>query len=45
MAEGGVTLDKEITIPLKTGQNKINIRAVDLANFKAEKEINIYRTK
>lgn len=45
MAEGGVTLDKEITIPLKIGQNKINIRAVDLANFKAEKEINIYRTK
>ena len=45
MAEGGVTLDKEIIIPLKTGQNKINIRAVDLANFKAEKEINIYRTK
>ena len=45
MAEGGVTLDKEITIPLKIGQNKINIRAVDLANFKAEKEINIYRTR
>ena len=45
MAEGGVTLDKEITIPLKIGQNKINIKAVDLANFKAEKEINIYRTK
>jgi len=45
MAEGGVTLDKEITIPLKIGQNKINIRAVDLANFKSEKEINIYRTK
>ena len=45
MAEGGVTLDKEIIIPLNVGQNKINIRAVDLANFKAEKEINIYRTK
>jgi len=45
MAEGGVTLDKEITIPLKIGQNKINIRAMDLANFKTEKEINIYRTK
>ena len=45
MAEGGVTLDKEITIPLKIGQNKINIKAVDLANFKAEKEINIYRTR
>lgn len=45
MAEGGVSLDKEIIIPLKIGQNKINIRAVDLANFKAEKEINIYRTR
>ncbi|MGP1403505.1 MAG: S8 family serine peptidase [Catonella sp.] len=45
MAEGGVSLDKEIIIPLKIGQNKINIRVVDLANFKAEKEINIYRTR
>ncbi|MGP1611812.1 MAG: S8 family serine peptidase [Catonella sp.] len=45
MAEGGVVLDKEIKIPLKLGQNKVSIRAVDLANFKAEKEIYIYRTK
>ena len=45
MAEGGVTLNKEIKIPLKPGQNKIKIRAVDLANFSAEKEISIYRTK
>ena len=45
MAEGGITLDKEIKIPLKPGQNKIKIRAVDLANFSAEKEISIYRTK
>ena len=45
MAEGGVVLDTEIKIPLKTGQNKINIRAVDLANFKIEKNIYVYRTK
>ena len=45
MAEEGVILDKEIKIPLKVGQNKINIRAVDLANIKVEKEISIYRTK
>ncbi len=45
MAEGGVTLDKEITVPLNPGQNTIKIKAVDLANFKVEKEINIYRTK
>lgn len=45
MAEGGVVLDTEIKIPLKTGQNKISIRAVDLANFKIEKNIYVYRTK
>ena len=45
MSEGGVVLEKEIKVPLNPGQNKIKIRAVDLANFKSEKEINIYRTK
>ena len=45
MAEGGVVIDKEITVPLNLGQNKIKISAVDLAGFKDEKEISIFRTK
>ena len=45
MAEGGISIDKEIKVPLKLGQNTINIRAVDLSNAKTEKEINIFRTK
>ena len=45
MAEGGVVIDKEITVPLNFGQNKIKISAVDLAGFKDEKEISIFRTK
>ena len=45
MAYGGVVIDKEITVPLSLGQNKIKISAVDLAGFKDEKEISIFRTK
>ena len=45
MAYGGVVIDKEITVPLNLGQNKIKISAVDLAGFKDEKEISIFRTK
>lgn len=45
MAEGGVVIDKEITVPLNLGQNRIKISAVDLAGFKDEKEISIFRTK
>ena len=45
MAEGGVVIDKEITVPLNLGQNKIKISAVDLAGFKDEREISIFRTK
>ena len=45
MAYGGVVIDKEITVPLNFGQNKIKISAVDLAGFKDEKEISIFRTK
>ena len=45
MAEGGVVIDKEIIVPLSLGQNKIKISAVDLAGFKDEKEISIFRTK
>ena len=45
MAKGGVVLDKEIRVLLKYGQNKIRISAVDLANFKDEKEISIFRTR
>ena len=45
MAYGGVVIDKEIIVPLSLGQNKIKISAVDLAGFKDEKEISIFRTK
>lgn len=45
MAYGGVVIDKEITVPLNFGQNKIKISAVDLAGFKDEREISIFRTK
>lgn len=45
MAYGGVVIDKEITVQLSLGQNKIKISAVDLAGFKDEKEISIFRTK
>ena len=45
MAYGGVVIDKEITVPLNLGQNKIKISAVDLAGFKDEREISIFRTK
>lgn len=38
-------LEKEITVPLKMGQNKIEIKAVDLSLHESKKTIYIYRTK
>lgn len=38
-------LEKEIAVPLKIGQNKIELKAVDLSLHESTKTIYIYRTK
>lgn len=45
LSEGGVVIEKEITLPLKRGQNRLTLKAVDLTGYKTEIEIFIFRTK